>query len=328
MPDTQPLISIIIPCYNAAAWLAETLHSCLEQSYRPLEIILIDDGSTDESPAIIADFQRRFPDLICAEWGENRGGPAARNRGFALSRGEYIQWLDADDLLAPQKLQLQAAVLAGGQFDLVCGWWRHLHEQSPGRFVEGPLKKPLLTADPVADMIAAEGWAPPAGYLMTRDIIQRVSGWDESLRCLQDVDLTLRMAMIGGRFAVVPQLTAYYRRPLRATVSTRDRQAFKQACFDNYVRVLAFAGIQGWTEQRRQVLLRGLSMLVRLSVARDYTMFENSLRLISEIDPRYVPDGTLMLRTLVRLFGYRRAEYIALRYRQIRSTTQLRRRLI
>lgn len=328
MSTSPSLVSIIIPCYNAASWLQETVQSCLAQSYRPIEIIIIDDGSTDESLEIIRSLHSQFPDIVRYEVCSNQGGSAARNRGFALSHGEYIQWLDADDLLAPQKLQLQASALASGKFDLVSGRWRHLHEQVPGRFVAGPLKQPVLTTDPVADMISAEGWAPPAAYLMTRDIIEQVDGWDENLRCLQDVDLTLRIAMAGGRFALVPQLTAWYRRPVRVTVSTRDRQAFKQACFDNYVRVLNFAESQGWTEQRRQVLLRSLSMLIRLSVGQDRRMFENSLRLIAEIDPQYVPEGTLMLRALVQLFGYQRAEHIALRYRQIRSMTQPRRRLV
>src|SRR5438874_689463 len=89
------LVSIIVPCYNAERFLMETLESAFVQSYPRIEIIVVDDGSTDRTAELI----RSCGERVRGEFGPNRGASAARNRGTALARGEFIQYLDADDLL-------------------------------------------------------------------------------------------------------------------------------------------------------------------------------------------------------------------------------------
>src|SRR3954451_21632885 len=91
------LVSIIIPCYNAERWLNESIDSCLRQTYRPLEIVVVDDGSTDKSLQILMSYGSRIKYVT----GPNRGGNHARNTGFALTKGEYVQFLDADDYILP-----------------------------------------------------------------------------------------------------------------------------------------------------------------------------------------------------------------------------------
>src|ERR1700688_447700 len=95
------LVSIVIPCYNAKRFLAETLESALAQSYPHTEIIVVDDGSTDGTAALIG----AYADRVKAEFGPNRGVSAARNRGTALAAGEFIQYLDADDLLISDAIE-------------------------------------------------------------------------------------------------------------------------------------------------------------------------------------------------------------------------------
>src|ERR1700722_9877011 len=101
------LVSIIIPCYNAERWVQEAVESCLNQSYPNIEIIVVDDGSTDRSLEIL----RRYGPRIKLKSGPNRGGNVARNQGFALSSGRYIQYLDADDYLEPDKIARQVRFL-------------------------------------------------------------------------------------------------------------------------------------------------------------------------------------------------------------------------
>ena len=91
MGDVKPLVSIIIPCYNAECWVSDALDSCIAQTYRPLEIIIIDDGSTDGSLMVIQRYAEQHPNLIRYETWPNRGGGAARNRGFALSKRRVCQ---------------------------------------------------------------------------------------------------------------------------------------------------------------------------------------------------------------------------------------------
>src|SRR3954449_13609629 len=115
--NTKPKISVVIPCFNAAAWIRETIRSVLGQQRNDLEIILIDDGSTDESAAIV---EREFPSLSLTKTG-NQGASAARNLGTTLARGEFIQYLDSDDLLAPGKLELQLRALEASGADVAYG---------------------------------------------------------------------------------------------------------------------------------------------------------------------------------------------------------------
>src|SRR5690606_5350603 len=117
------LVSIIIPCYNAARWLPATLESALTQTWPATEIIVVDDGSSDDSLAIARGFAPRGVKVISQT---NRGASAARNRGLAEARGDFIQYLDADDLLSPRKIELQLARLASAPADAVatCRWGR------------------------------------------------------------------------------------------------------------------------------------------------------------------------------------------------------------
>src|SRR3984957_14870258 len=103
----MPLVSILIPCYNAERWVAQAIESALRQTWPEKEIIVVDDGSTDASLAII----QSFGDRIRWETGPNRGGNVARNRLLDLARGEWLQYLDADDYLLPLKIERQVGFL-------------------------------------------------------------------------------------------------------------------------------------------------------------------------------------------------------------------------
>src|SRR3954466_15611284 len=102
------LVSILIPCHNAERWIAQAIDSALAQTWPDKEVIVVDDGSTDASAEII----REYGDRIRGESGPNRGGNAARPRLLALSRGEWLQYLDADDYLLPDKIANQMRFLA------------------------------------------------------------------------------------------------------------------------------------------------------------------------------------------------------------------------
>ncbi len=107
-PADAPLISVVIPAYNAEQYVKEAAESVLAQTYRPLEIICVDDASTDGTADVLASFGERVRVIRRAE---NGGGAAARNDGLALARGEYVAFLDADDFWPPEKLAVQEAYL-------------------------------------------------------------------------------------------------------------------------------------------------------------------------------------------------------------------------
>src|SRR6266403_55692 len=106
----KPLVSILIPAFNAQEWIVDTLRSAVAQTWETKEIIVVDDGSTDQTLAVARKFESGTVRVVSQK---NRGAASARNTALSLCRGDYIQWLDADDLLAPDKIALQIAVLDG-----------------------------------------------------------------------------------------------------------------------------------------------------------------------------------------------------------------------
>ena len=99
-----PLVSILIPAYNSERWIAETIKSALDQTWPNKEIIIVDDGSSDQTLANARRFASQTVSVISQE---NQGASAARNKALQVCQGDYIQWLDADDLLSPDKIQRQ-----------------------------------------------------------------------------------------------------------------------------------------------------------------------------------------------------------------------------
>src|SRR5678809_291985 len=108
----KPLVSILIPAYNVETWIADTLRSAIAQTWVQKEIIVVDDGSTDRTLEIARQFESEGVKVVTQR---NQGAAAARNTAFSLSHGDYIQWLDADDLLSPDKIARQVDVLQGCQ---------------------------------------------------------------------------------------------------------------------------------------------------------------------------------------------------------------------
>ena len=122
-PDGAPLVSAIIPAYNAEAFLATAIESALAQTYEPLEIIVVDDGSTDGTRDIVRTFMRREPTRVSMHQhpaGQNRGTGSTRNLGVTVARGEYVAFLDADDRWYPTKLERQVDVMRRDADAAVC----------------------------------------------------------------------------------------------------------------------------------------------------------------------------------------------------------------
>lgn len=231
------LVSIIIPCFNAERWIREAIDSCLEQTYPHIEIIVIDDGSTDRSLEIIKEFQGK----IIWETGVNRGGNYARNRGFSLSKGEFIQYLDSDDYLLLDKVAHQLYFLEELQADIVYGDVRYQHHPIGGEFFQENATFWGIAGEheDFLESLLAYGCLPPIAYLIRRDAIINSPGWDESLSAGQDRDFLLSL-MIDNPHLVVkyqPKVGAIYRRYGNVTVST----ASKPRLVHNFCQVLAKA---------------------------------------------------------------------------------------
>jgi glycosyltransferase involved in cell wall biosynthesis len=267
-PD-KLLVSIIIPCYNAERWLSHAILSCLEQTYRPIEIVVIDDGSTDGSLDIIKSYDK----VITWETGPNRGGNAARNRGFALSKGEYIQFLDADDYLLPEKIARQVAFLEETGADVVYGDWRHQFYKPDGTWFLGKVVVTGMKHDILAALLSP-WWVAPLALLWRRQAVRQAGGWDEDLRAGQDKDILLSAALAGATICYQPGCYSIYRRYGNVTVSTSNRQRW----LDNHTRILEKA-------EQKLVTMNRLSPIYRQALAHAY--FSIAVNACTVDPPRY-----------------------------------------
>lgn len=196
-----PPISVIIPCYNGAVYLGEAIESALNQIYLPLEVIVIDDGSTDCSAAIA----ESYGTPVRAIRQENRGPSAARNRGIELARGELIQFLDADDLLFPEKLQRQVPEVLRHPEALVYSDYELLTDG--GKVIRGCAPAASLGTDPVVMLLSHCGdRIQTSAPIHWKEQLTAIGGFREELPPSEDRDLHLRLACAEIPFRFVPEI--------------------------------------------------------------------------------------------------------------------------
>jgi glycosyltransferase involved in cell wall biosynthesis len=313
-------VSVVIPCYNAARWIRTTLQSVWLQQGCSFEVIVVDDGSSDASAAIVA---QEFPAVRLIRTA-NHGPSRARTTGTQSARGACIQYLDADDLLAPGKLARQLQLLAAEQAEVAYGDWQRLETQPDGMFRPGRIVSRRLSAQADIDLFTGF-WCPPAAYLFRRAIVERIGPWHEGLPVIQDARFALDCALQGARFAYCPEVVAFYRVHRAGSVSRRSAIAFNRDVFRNACDVDAWWRMRGGlSAERRAALLRVYGQAARGSYGRDPATFAAAYRRLEQLQPGYIPPAPRSLALLSRLFGYRRAEALAWWYR--RGKQMLRRR--
>jgi glycosyltransferase involved in cell wall biosynthesis len=307
------LVSVIIPTYNCAHFLIEAMNSVLAQTYRPIELIVVDDGSTDNTREVVEGWKQKHPRDNAFELRyfdqENKGGPAARNVGLVESQGEYIQFLDADDVLSPSKLSCQVIALSScGCQTAAYGPWRHFEKvgekmamYEPYGSVEGNdlLKKWIDGSFVVSHSL-----------LWKRADLIKLGAWDESLAADQDGEYAMRFLAYGGNLIYCDQAWVYYRQSpnfLRAgnhvsrwktSKSIRSRIRVTR----RLERILSIRGLLN--DEYRAALSRRY-----YNIAKDFTIGHKTLRQLclrhfQKLSPDGLAPGTLRHRLLTRLFGF------------------------
>lgn len=226
------IVTVVIPAYNAAKWIGETLASVAAQTYGQdrIEVVVVDDGSSDGTAAVA----ERYLATTSLRWQvirqPNRGPGAARNTGYRAGRGRWIQFLDADDLINPEKLEIQLAVahITDDTVAAVYSSWSRFGEME-ARWESGVTVTPRLGNDPIIDQLRGGNEIATGSELYSRTWLDRLGGWDEDHSNGEDHDLRLRITFAGGKFAYAPSSDSlfYYRRhpPTVVSLTTRSRQA-------------------------------------------------------------------------------------------------------
>jgi glycosyltransferase involved in cell wall biosynthesis len=206
----KPLISGIVPVFNCERYLGEALESMFAQTYQPIEIIVVDDGSTDGTAGVVAS----FGDKVCYWRQENAGPATARNGGLSLAQGEFVAFLDADDLWHPEKLTRQMARFeARPELDLcithIQNFWIPELADEAERYRGHPLSQPM------------PGYVAQA-ILARRSVFETVGGFNTELKHAEKTDWFLRAMELGIVLELLPDVLVYRR--LHETNTTRSRK--------------------------------------------------------------------------------------------------------
>jgi len=207
----KPLISIIIPAYNAEEWIAESLQSAIAQTWQRKEIIVVDDGSTDRTAEVARQFASKDVAVFSTD---NHGQSAAVNYGIQLCQGDYIQELDSDDLLAPDKIDKQLAALreVDSKRVLLSSPWAHFYYRtSHTRFVPNSLWQDLSPVEWLLSKMSENLHMQNATWLVSRELAEAAGFWDERLHYDQDGEYFARVVLASEGIRFVPEGGIYYR---------------------------------------------------------------------------------------------------------------------
>jgi glycosyltransferase involved in cell wall biosynthesis len=315
------LVSVVIPAYNAEQWVAETIASVVNQSYPELEIVVVDDGSTDNTAKAASQALQgnRFPFRILSQ--ANTGAAGARNFGRREARGKWIQFLDADDLLTPNKVSLQVAVAQSQRSaDVIYSNWQKLIWLD-GSWTETDLRQPSIHGDALADILSDRNFLQLGCLLFRADTIEKVGGFDAAHEPIEDVALCIKIAIAGGAYVYAASdgpISSY--RDVPRSFSKISRRRFLDSCVKNGKLAEQHALRDPLRHERTIDAIADLYSTAARSFADfDAARFEELISSIEALRPDYLPKTPPQLRVLSRLAGYRRAEHFAMLYRRGKS---------
>lgn len=316
----EALVSILIPMHDAEEWIDCTLRCARSQTWPNVEIIVVDDGSTDDSYEVAKLFEDERLKLIRQE---NQGACAARNRALEEAQGDYIQYLDADDLMEADKIETQMRRLEAAPPNAVAATrWTRFYERI-GDGPHPPVPDTWEHEAPFDWLIEAQAgrtMMPPIGWLTPRSVVEEAGPWSEDLLLNQDGEYFARVLLEADRIVFCPETAVYYRSGLSESVSGRtSKEALRsqyeaaeqitqnmlqeenstrvrEACADAFQRIAykAYPAMEGIAQraERRTVELGGSS---------------------------YRPDGGgAIFRALGRSVGWKRALWLRYYYRRVR----------
>jgi glycosyltransferase involved in cell wall biosynthesis len=197
-PNNNPLVSVIIPVYNGERYLSDTIRSVIAQSENNWEIVAVNDGSTDRSLALLEDFAIKFPDRIRVISVNNGGVSRARNTGVTEAKGDYIAFLDQDDLWMPQKLQLQVEQFRSDK-NLGISYTNESIIDHAGSVVQ---EKVLIFKDKinrgfVFEYLVFENFVPISSVMIRKDLFTAIGGFDPQYSLAEDYDFILKAVNIA-----------------------------------------------------------------------------------------------------------------------------------
>jgi glycosyltransferase involved in cell wall biosynthesis len=321
------LVSVVIPTFNSSKFIRNAIDSAVGQTYRNVEIVVVDDGSTDDTLELAREhLERSNNKWQVLSLGQNRGPSAARNAGYMAASGSWLQFLDSDDILMPSKIEAEMAVAAkaGGHAAVVYSPWGWGFLEAGEMKWFGSVNRPFIAGKhPI--MCLAGGCRPLLGSsLVRRSALDKVSGFDENLRFWECEEINVRLAAIGTFVPAQIQLPQYLwqLRPGEIYIGgPGSRYSSKEVALGWITEAVKAAGGRSLNELEmndddRRLFLHECTLWGRLIYSQYRPEFGKYLGLLRLLDPNASPAYPRYISALSRLVGYEAAEAIAKLTRQ------------
>jgi len=236
MRENEQLVSIVIPLYNAEPYIEETINSILEQTYKNIEIIIIDDESTDNSYKIAKKYENKFIQVVTQK---NSGPGAARNKGILLSKGQYIQFLDADDLLEKNKIKNQLEIFKkyGDDcfiFGKVIEFKNNINDNSNITQYQDYYKSYKNPLDLLKDYWQKGGMIATGSYIVSKELINISGKWNENWILNEDGEFVSRLISNSNKIIYDEKSITYYRKSNPNSLNSNRTLKHYQSQFESY----------------------------------------------------------------------------------------------
>ena len=312
MPE---LVSILIPTYNAEKWIGNTIKSAIAQDWPKKEIIIVNDGSTDNTVSVAKTFESELLKVVTQD---NCGASAARNKALSLAQGDYIQWLDADDMLAPDKISQQ---LKGSGPDsssrtlLTSAWGKFFFCPQRAKFRPDALWQDLVPLDWILKKFTENLWMNPAVWLVSRQLTELAGPWDERLSLDDDGEYMCRLVASSTNVKFVPRAHCYYRVGNIGSVSTnRSDEALASLYLSTFLCIEHLLSLED-TGKTRAACVEYLQQLFHCFFPEQVEIVNKACGLAQRLGGELVlPSENLKFCLVRKLVGRQHAKHIKFRF--------------
>jgi glycosyltransferase involved in cell wall biosynthesis len=294
------LVSVIIPTYNREAYLLEAVMSVIGQNYRPIECIIVDDGSTDNTKMQVDKMAKASDKNFTIKYihQANSGSQVARNTGTKASKGEFIQYLDSDDLLYPEKIQKQVDYLKNNvDCDGVWGGW------AKGTVEKNEIIISLARRDLLTQFLT-EHCIHTLAFLFRRSIVEKIGEWDIAIKRNQEIDFQIRGVLEGANFQYQAQISGLWRihegERIASTTGLKEFFDFYQ----KWEKILVGKGL--FNEEMKKNIASIYFWLIKNNKGNKEDNM-NLLREVLRLNPQIPYIQTKKMRFLKKIFGLNKA---------------------
>ncbi len=320
MPE---LVSILIPAYNAAKWIGDTIQSAISQDWSKKEIIIVNDGSTDNTLSIAKSFESKYVKVVTQE---NSGASTARNKALSFAQGDYIQWLDADDLLAPDKISRQMEIAEPGHksLQLLSSAYGVFHYRiNKAKFNQNGIWRDLSPIDWISENFTDRtAWMAPAAWLISRKLTEEAGPWDERLSLNDDGEYICRVVLSSESVKFISTAHSYYRSAGFTQLSRDTSEKGIQSLLLSLKLCIQHLLLFEDSERTRRASVALLQSYSQFFLAEKPELLEEINALAFKLGEELIPPGLNWKASLLgSLFGQKSADRVMTSLRKIRFST-------